>query len=97
MSESPTPPPVQPRPRRNGLGLVLLLVILLGFLAFVVWGFLKLWKMGGDTQMSIHGWIALGIAFVVTGLLGGGLMWLAFYSSRKGWDDQVGTDEDAEG
>lgn len=97
MSESPTTPPARPRRKGGGLGLLLLLTILLAFLAFVVWAFFALWKMGGDTRMSIHGWIALGIAFVVTGLLGGGLMWLAFYSSRKGWDEQVRSDEDAEG
>jgi hypothetical protein len=37
--------------------------------------------------MSVHGYIALGLAGGVTLLLGGGLMWLAFYSANKGWDD----------
>ena len=37
--------------------------------------------------MSIHLWIALALALVFTAALGGGLMWLAFYSSREGWDD----------
>lgn len=55
--------------------------------AFLVWALVASWKLGGDTPMSIHGWIALGLAFVLTGALGGGLMWLAFYSHRKGWDD----------
>ena len=70
---------------------------MLGFLGFVIWGFQSLWRMGGDVQMSIHGWIALGIAFVFTGLLGGGLMWLAFYSSRKGWDEGVARSDEDEG
>jgi hypothetical protein len=52
------------------------------------------WGLGGLSKMTIHGWIALGLAFVLTGLLGGGLMFLAFYSARKGYDDNVGKDED---
>ena len=37
--------------------------------------------------MSVHGWVAMGIAGLFTALLTGGLMWLAFYSARKGFDD----------
>ena len=50
-------------------------------------GFFAAWKLSGPVQMSIHGYIALGLAGGVTLLLGGGLMWLAFYSANKGWDD----------
>jgi hypothetical protein len=81
------------------MGLILVTLLMLGCLAFVVWAFCSVWVMGGNAKMGVHGWIALAIAFVVTGLLGGGLMWLAFYSSRKGWDDGVARnaedDEDA--
>jgi hypothetical protein len=41
----------------------------------------------GDTGISLHGYIAMGVALVGTAAVGGGLMWLAFYSSRAGWDD----------
>lgn len=73
-------------PRRRLLigGAVLLFLLAL---AAVVWGLVASWEAAGDTVISIHGWIAIAIAFSVTGLLGGGLMWLAFYSSRRGWDD----------
>jgi hypothetical protein len=68
-------------------GTIALTVALLAMLAFAVWGFFAAWKLSGDTPMSIHGYVALGLAAGVTLLLGGGLMWLAFYSNRKGWDD----------
>lgn len=62
-------------------------VLFVAALAAVIWGLQASWKAAGDTQITIHGWIAVALAFGVTGLLGGGLMWLAFYSSRRGWDD----------
>jgi hypothetical protein len=68
-------------------GTVLLTVALLAILALAVWGLIAAWRLGGDVQMSVHAYVAIGIAAVGTAALGGGLMWLAFYSSRKGWDD----------
>ena len=68
-------------------GTVLITVFLVGLLIFVMWGAQAAWKLGGNTPMSIHGYIAVGLAFVLTAGLGGGLMWLAFYSARKGFDD----------
>jgi hypothetical protein len=68
-------------------GTILLAVALLGMLGFVVWGFFAAWRLSGDVAISANGYVALGLAGGVTLLLGGGLMWLAFYSSRKGWDD----------
>lgn len=68
-------------------GTILLTVVLLAMLGLAVWGLTAAWKLGGDVQMSVHGYVALGLAFVLTGVIGGGLMWLAFYSSRRGYDD----------
>ena len=59
----------------------------LGVLAFVLWALGAVWRLGGDTPLTVHGWIAIALAFGLTGVIGGGLMWLAFYSSRHGWDD----------
>ncbi len=40
-----------------------------------------------DTEMSWHGWLAMGLGVVLTAALGGGLMYLVFYSARHGHDD----------
>ncbi len=66
---------------------IALTVTLLAMLALAGWGLFLAWKLSGDVPMSLNGYIALGLAAGVTLLLGGGLMWLAFYSARKGYDD----------
>ena len=68
-------------------GVVLLIGVLSAMVLFAAWGAWASWRLAGDAPMSLHGWIAMGIAGVVTALLTGVLMWLAFYSSRKGYDD----------
>jgi hypothetical protein len=68
-------------------GVIVLTVVLVAMLAFSVWGFFAAWRLSGPVPMSVHGYVALGLAAGVTLVLGGGLMWLAFYSSRKGFDD----------
>ncbi len=81
---------------RRGLGVqgIVLLVGLAAFLGFVVWAFFKAWALAGPTRMTVHGWIAMGLAAVFVLALGGGLMWLAFYSERRGYDGRVDVDED---
>ena len=74
-------------------GTIALTAALLAMLGFAVWGFFEAWKISGPVKMSIHGYIALGLAGGVTLLLGGGLMWLAFYSANHGYDDRVGDDD----
>ncbi len=71
-------------------GTVLLVLALVAILGFCIWGAGAAWKLGGHSPMSIHGYIALTLAFLLTAGLGGGLMWLAFYSSRHGYDDDQG-------
>lgn len=61
----------------------------LGFVALLcLWGVWIAFKSGG-APIGVHGWIAMGIAVVVGGGVSAGLMWLAFYSARKGYDDDV--------
>ncbi len=69
------------------VGGMLLVVSLLG----VVLAF-----QAGGLRMSIHGWVALGLAVVFTGGLTAGLISLAFYSSRHGYDERGGTAETSE-
>lgn len=75
-------------PRRRGqlIGGAVAVGFLLA-LAGVLFGLAASWGTAGDVEISIHGWIAMALAFSFTGLIGGGLMWLAFYSHRRGWDD----------
>jgi hypothetical protein len=43
-----------------------------------------------DGTLSLHGWIALGLGVGFTLLLAGGLLSLAFFSHRRGYDDDAG-------
>ena len=55
-----------------------------------------LWWQLGDVEISGHGLIALAAGAVVSLLLGGGLMALVFYSSRRGHDERAqGREEQA--
>jgi hypothetical protein len=81
---------VEGGPKRTwGLGMVALILVLAAALGFAIWAFVALWKLAGDTSMSVHGWIAMALAGVLTLLIGGGLMWLAFFSARKGYDERA--------
>ncbi len=73
--------------RRPSFGTTLLIVMLAGMVVFAGWGAWASWRLAGDAPMSIHGWIAMGLAGGCTAILTGGFMWLAFYSARKGFDD----------
>lgn len=67
----------------------LLVVSLSGILAASLVFALAGWD---SSSMSIHGWIALGLGTFLSLALGGGLMALTFYSSRKGFDDRIDVD-----
>ena len=61
-----------------GLGVLLFLSLMT---AFFLW-----WSLG-EVDISLHGMIALALGCLFSLLLGGGLMFLVFYSSRHGHDD----------
>ena len=69
-----------------GLALLIAAVATLGLSLF--------WKLIGGGDMSIHGWIAMGLGVLGTVGLAWGLMSLAFRSARDGWDDRVDNDLD---
>ena len=48
------------------------------------------WQEMGVVALGFHGWLAVGLGSVVSILLGAGLMWLSFYSSRAGYDEKAG-------
>jgi hypothetical protein len=71
-------------------GTAAVVVTLLGLLAAAAgvawWG----WGQLSDVEMGMHGWIALAIGVTLTLALGIGLMWLVYYSHRRGYDERVG-------
>lgn len=62
------------------LAFALILAAIAGLIAYAFYFF---W----DSELSLHGYIAFGLGALFSFALGGGLMWLVFYSSRKGYDD----------
>lgn len=43
----------------------------------------------GDIKLSLNGYIALALCIFFIFILTAGLMFLVFFSSRKGYDDEV--------
>ena len=63
-----------------------LLVVFGVLIAVALWGAVRSFStFGGD--LGLHGWLALIGGSVLTIALTAGLMWLVFYSARKGYDD----------
>jgi hypothetical protein len=73
-------------------GTLLVILVLLALLAVAgVIGYVG-WQQLADVEMGLHGFIALGLGVGLSILLWVGLMFLVFYSSRKGYDDEAGRD-----
>ncbi|MBV8937114.1 MAG: hypothetical protein JO320_05250 [Alphaproteobacteria bacterium] len=45
------------------------------------------WTGMGDSEISVAGWLAMGLGVIVTFGLGIGLMALVFVSNRRGYDE----------
>ena len=69
---------------------LLLPIILLGLLAISALAAASIWGGMANISLGAHGWVALGLGVVFSMVIGGGLMALAFYSSRHGYDDPDG-------
>ena len=69
----------------------ILLLIILGSCALVIISIfaINLWLQMSDVMISYNGKIAIFLGAFFTILLGSGLMSLAFFSSRHGFDEQV--------
>lgn len=76
-----------PSGRAGRFALALTLAVAVGALS--TWGLGLLWTLIGGGEMSLHGWIAMGLGVLGTVGLAWGLMALAFRSDRDGWDDRV--------
>lgn len=67
---------------------IIVAVVLGGFALAAAAYSVSTWEAIGPTVMGFHGWFALSLMVVFTLGFGVGLMWLVFYSARKGYDDQ---------
>ena len=69
----------------------LLLLIIIASLALIIVTIfaINLWLQMSDVTISFNGKIAIFIGAFFTILLGSGLMSLAYFSSKNGFDDQV--------
>jgi len=68
---------------------LLLILVLGGLLTVAVLGATAVWNAIGGVELSGHGLAALVLGALVSLALGGGLMFLVFYSSRRGHDDDA--------
>jgi len=80
----------EPRPKRPiGTGTVITLAVLIGFLVLAGVFLAAGWDTPDGpkgTEMSVNGYIAMVLGVLFTMALGGGLMFLVFYSNRHGRD-----------
>ena len=69
-----------------------MIIALFALLAVSLWFAGAAWvRLGGD-PMPLYGYVAIAGGVLFSLLIGGGLMALAFYSSRHGYDDISGGD-----
>lgn len=78
------------RSGRISIGAVVVSILLLIILGLAVRGAVASWRLAGTTRMSVHGYIAMALAGGLSGLLAAGLIALALYSARRGYDDDQG-------
>jgi hypothetical protein len=69
-----------------------LILSLLGLLAAAIGFAWYLWRELGDVAISPEGYLALALGVGAALALGVGLMWLVYFSHRRGFDDEAGRD-----
>lgn len=72
--------------KRLWLLLALALLAGVGFAVYLVQSF---WAPEVVAELSLHGWIAMGLGVVLTMALAAGLMSLVFFSSQRGYDEDA--------
>ena len=73
---------------KNKIIISLFLVVL----SIVLFFSIKLWFSWDFIEISSHGFFAIVICVVMSFIIGSGLMALAFFSSKYGYDDKVDHD-----
>lgn len=71
-------------------GVAALLLSLFGLLAASTAFAWYVWEQLGDVAISEQGYYAMAVGIAVALLLGAGLMWLVYFSHRRGYDDEAG-------
>lgn len=77
---------LKPKSRLSIGGSILLLALFVMLTFSIIWSMMA-WTSAEEAEMSIHGWIALGLGTLFSLVIGCGLMVLMFYSSRSGYDE----------
>lgn len=62
---------------------------LFALLIATIWFLIAAWNHIGGPDVPAYGWLAIGGGAFFSLLVGGGLMALLFYSSRKGYDERA--------
>ncbi|MBV9330806.1 MAG: hypothetical protein JOZ55_04565 [Alphaproteobacteria bacterium] len=62
------------------------IVVLIAFLCWAIWYAVRTWGSLSGVPISPAGWLWLSLGVLFTLVVGGGLMGLVFYSSRKNFD-----------
>ncbi|WP_346656838.1 hypothetical protein [Bradyrhizobium sp. NBAIM03] len=75
--------------RKVGIGTIATIGFLSVLLVFTIVVAMLGWTSASDVQMSINGWIALGLRVFFSLLIGSGLMGLVFYSSRTEYHEAM--------
>jgi len=78
------------------VGAVALVVALFAILAAALWYAASAWFSISGPPMPVIGYIAMAAGIVFSLVIGCGLMWLLFYSSRHGYDEPHRVDDEAE-
>ncbi len=73
----------EPRLTRGGW---LAIIVLSALLGWAIWYAAHAWDALAGVEITTAGWVMLVLGVVVTLIVGGGLMALLFYSSRKNYD-----------
>ena len=75
--------------RAGAMKTLILILVLGGLLAAAIFGAAAAWVAMGDSPLSGHGIAALVLGVLASVALGVGLMFLVFYSSRGGHDEDA--------
>lgn len=78
---------MKPEPTRRNMKAAAVIAVLGVLLIAAVTVAVVIWQQLEGATLSVGGMIALVLGVVLSLALGGGLMFLVFYSSRKGYDD----------